>query len=147
VAAALNDRGRSQIGDPRRGTYHVSLVVVDREDIDRVERALASLDVRSRTNPTPGRPFAAYVTIYGQKDQRHLFEVVEQLLERDRHNQFEDLVRARGEITPELLDRIRRADGLGWSPEMIAAKLNEGGYIDGMGGIRWTAKKVKKLLA
>ena len=147
LAAALNDPSRSRIGNPRTGTYAVSLIAHDGGELETLERAVALLAVRSQTNQRAGDPLVAYVAIYDRDDQRRLLEAVAELLEPGRHKRLDDLVRARGPITPELLERIRRADSLGWSHETIATKLNEGGFIDGMGGKRWTPSKVKKALA
>jgi hypothetical protein len=151
VAAALNDADRSITGDPRRGTYAVSLLTKDMHEARQLARQLASLGLEARTNvrhDEHGEPTFAYVTLYDAADQRRLFDLLERHLDADRHQRFEDLVLARGPIPDDILERIWRASEVcSWNAETIAQKMNERRIIAGMGGIHWTARKVRAALA
>jgi hypothetical protein len=147
LAAALNDPSRSQIGNPRTGPYHVSFMAADYDELSALEHALRASGVQSQTNPAPARPFVAYVAVYKREDRRRLYEVVEAKLEPERRKRLDDLIRAFGPIPPELRERMRATIAVGKSYEYLAAKLNEQGIVDGMGGTPWTAKSVKKALA
>jgi hypothetical protein len=94
-----------------------------------------------------GDPIRAYVTLYKADDQRRLFEVIEERLKPERRQRFEDLVVARGPIPDDILEKIRVSAERGRRPDQIANRMNEIGVIAGMGGIRWTAKKVRAALA
>jgi hypothetical protein len=150
IAAALNDADRSIIGDPRRGSYAVSLVTNDIDEARQLEAHLASFGFEARTNvrrDEHGQPRLAYVTLYDAADQRRLFDVLEGHLEPNRHQRFEDLVLARGPIPDDILQRIWRAsETFAWTAERIAQEMNKLRIIAGMGGIHWTAKKVRAAL-
>jgi len=150
LAPALNDANRSLIGDPRRGSYTVSFRTKDMSEARRFANHLASLGLNARTNfrrDELGEPTLAYVVLYDATDQRRLFEILESHLDRDRRQRLEDLVRARGPIPDELLERIWAAsERFAWSADRIAEEMNSQRTIAGMGGIRWTAKKVQAAL-
>jgi hypothetical protein len=101
--------------------------------------------VKSRSATRRVASALAYVVLYDAADQRRLFEVLESRLDPERHQRLEDLVLARGPIPDNILKRIRRASEI-WSADRIAEALNGQGIIAGMGGIRWTAKKVRAAL-
>jgi hypothetical protein len=151
LAAALNDANRSLIGDPRRGSYTVSFRTKDMNEARRLAKHLASLGLNARTNmrfDDRGEPTLAYVVLYDAADQRRLFEVLESGLDPRRHQRLEDLVLARGPIPDDILKRIWSAStSRGLGADRIAKALNDQGIIAGMGGIRWTAKKVRAALA
>ena len=150
MAAALNNPDRSVIGNPRKGTYAVRFVTNDMDEALELARLLAGLHLDVHMNckcDETGVPMSPYVNLYDASKQKQLFELVESELNEERRQQLEDLVLARGPIPPELLERIRRADQNGWSPMGIADEMNERGIIAGMGGHRWTAKKVTAALA
>jgi hypothetical protein len=150
IAAALNDANRSLIGDPRRGSYAVSLRTRDVNEARRLASHLASLGLTARTNvryDDRGEPTLAFVVLYDAADQRRLLEALESRLDPRRHQRLEDLVLARGPIPDDLLERIRALSELpSWSADRIAQQLNGKGIIAGMSGIRWTAKKVRAAL-
>jgi hypothetical protein len=150
LAAALNDANRSLIGDPRRGSYAVSFRTKDINEARRLAKHLESLGLNARTNirfDDRGEPTLAYVVLYDAADQRCLFEVLESRLDPERHQRLEDLVLARGPIPDDLLKRIWAvSERLAWSADRIAEQMNRQGIIAGMGGIRWTAKKVQAAL-
>jgi hypothetical protein len=116
----------------------------------RLSNHLASLGLSPRTNvryDDRGEPMLAYVVLYDAADQRRLFEILESHLDSDRHQRLRDLVLARGPIPDELLQRIWAASKrLPWGADRIAEQMNRQGIIEGMGGIRWTAKKVQAAL-
>jgi hypothetical protein len=148
LAAALNDANRSLIGDPRRGSYAVSFRTKDINEARRLAKHLESLGLNARTNirfDDRGEPTLAFVVLYDAADQQRLFEVLESRLDPERHQRLEDLVLARGPIPDDILKRIRRASEI-WSADRIAEALNGQRIIAGMGGIRWTAKKVRAAL-
>jgi hypothetical protein len=150
LAAALNDPDRSMIGNPRTGTYAVSFITNDIGEATQVARLLASLGFEVRINcrcDETGDVATAYVTLYSADDQRTLFETVKSELNEERRKALEDLVLARGPIPPDILERIRRAKQRGWSATKVANTMNELGIIAGMGGVRWTPKKVRAALA
>ena len=116
----------------------------------RLANHLASLGLNARTNvryDDGGEPTLAYVVLYEGADQRRLFEILESHLDPNRRQRLEDLVLARGPIPDELLERICAAsERLAWNADRLAEQMNRQGIIAGMGGIRWTAKKVKAVL-
>src|SRR5207244_382633 len=89
----------------------------------------------------------AQVTIYAKGDQKHLFECTHTRLSREQHQRLEDLVLARGPIPDDILEKIWISQQKGRKPNQIAERMNELGVIAGMGGKRWTAKKVGNALA
>ena len=86
------------------------------------------------------------MAVHDVENQRRLFDVLEDSLRDGQRELLDELVRARGPIPPELLERIHRADKLGCSPEEIAEQLDRDGYIDGMDDKHWTSGKVKGAL-
>jgi len=149
LAPALNDANRSLIGDPRRGSYAVSFRTKNMNEARQLAEHLASLGLNARTNvryDDRGERTLAYVVLYDAADQQRLFEVLESRLDPERHQRLEDLVLARGPIPDDILKRIWRASEI-WSADRIAEALNGQMIIAGMGGIRWTAKKVRAALA
>jgi hypothetical protein len=151
LAAALNDANRSLVGDPRRGSYAVSFRTKDMNEARRLAKHLASLGLHARTNirfDDRGEPTLAYVVLYDAADQQRLFEVVESRLDPDRRRRLGDLVLARGPVPDDLLQRIWAASQrMAWNTEeRIAEQMNTQRIISGMGGVRWTAKKVRAAL-
>jgi hypothetical protein len=115
----------------------------------RLANHLASLGLNARTNvrhDNRGEPTLAFVVLYDAADQQRLFEALESRLDPQRHRRLEDLVLARGPIPDDILKRIWTASDI-WSADRIAEALNDQGITAGMGGIRWTAKKVRAALA
>ena len=53
---------------------------------------------------------------------------------------------ARGPLPDDLRERIYCAADRGLTPDRIAARMNELGLISGMGGKRWSARKIRKIL-
>jgi hypothetical protein len=150
VVAALNNADRSRIGNPRRGTYAVSLVTEEPSEARQYAKRLASLGLKVQTNvyrDENGEPLRFFVTLYGASDQKRLFELTESQLRPERRQRFEDLVLARGPIPDNILKTIRIRTEQGLKPGQIANRMNEKGVIAGMGGVRWTAKKVRFALA
>jgi hypothetical protein len=114
-------------------------------------RQLARLGVIPQTTVLHDRLLGAFVValvnIYGKEDQRRLLEVVRPKLNEPRRQALEDLTLARGPIPHDILERMVKARERGWRPAKIALKMNEQGIIAGMGGVRWTSKKVRTALA
>lgn len=149
IAAALNDPERSLIGDPRRRVYKISLISGEMREAMQLARYLARLGIVPSTTITHdefGAPVLAHVNVYSPTGQEAVLSIVKRELTSDRHRALEDLVLARGPIPDELLERIAKADRLGKRPQKIADRLNTEGVIAGMGGVRWTAKKVRDAL-
>jgi hypothetical protein len=150
VAAVIENRERSVIGDPRQGIYKVSLTTGNMKEAMQFAKDLARLGIVPTTtieHDQFGGPTWANVNVYTNSDQKALLDAVGPLLKPRRRQELTDLVLARGPITNDLLERIVNARTRGMSPQKIAGKLNELGEIAGMGGIRWTAKKVSRALA
>jgi hypothetical protein len=84
--------------------------------------------------------------LYGKTEQRDLLEYTERLLSEERREQLSDLVRARGSIPDDILEKIARSATAGRTPTQIAERMNELEVIDGMGGKYWTAAKIKNAL-
>ena len=150
VAVVLDDAERSLIGDPRQGVYKVSLISSNMREAMQFAKHLARLGIIPTTtinHDELGQPILAHVNIYTQPDQATLFKIVSVKLAPARRQQLDDLVLARGPIPDEVLERIASAFTRGMSHSQIAGKLNEAAIIAGMGGKRWTARKVKEALA
>jgi hypothetical protein len=149
IVAALNDPGRSRIGDPRRGSYAVSFITRDAKEAQALEKALAALDllamIEYKHEPDAGE--LIYVSVWDVGDQRRLFRMVEDQLSQGRRELFQQLVRARGPILPALLEKIKQAHEQGRSPAKIAEELNELGVLDGMKGKTWTTRRIEAALA
>jgi hypothetical protein len=92
------------------------------------------------------RPRKAFLSIYDHSSQAALLEAVRDELLAARRSALADLVRARGNVPEDLLGRMRATIDAGKSYAYLADALNKQGIIDGMGGRRWTAAKVRKAL-
>jgi hypothetical protein len=151
LAAALNEVDRALIGDPREGNYKVAFKTENMMEAMERARQLARLGVIPRTtiehDTRFGEPILAHVNIYAKGDQKHLFESAQTRLSREQRKRFEDLVLARGPIPDDILEKIWISYQRGRKPTQIAERMNELGVIAGMGGKRWTAKKVRDALA
>jgi hypothetical protein len=141
---------RSLIGDPREGVYKVSFTTNDMKEAMTLARQLARIGIVPTTTISHdvqfGAPIFAHVNIYAKTDQKCLFEITESKVDQARRKQLEDLVLARGPIPEEIVEKIAISAERGRTPEQIAAKMNQVGIIAGMGGIRWTGKKVRAAL-
>ena len=149
LAAALNDAKRSLIGDPREGVYKVSFTTSDMKEAMTFARQLARIGIVPTTTISHdefGNPIHAHVNVHSKTAQQHLLEVTESKLNQVRRKRLEDLVLARGPIPEEIVEKIAMSAEGGRTPAQIAAKMNQVGVIAGMGGIRWTGKKVRAAL-
>jgi hypothetical protein len=150
IAAALNDPDRSRIGDPREGKYAVRFVAETVQEALELAKLLAPFGLAVRIAcecDETGLPHTITVNLYDADDQRRLLNAVEGELVAERRQVLEDLVLARGPIPGDILSRMREVHGDGWSYAQIAERMNERAIIAGMGGVHWTAQKVKKALA
>ncbi len=143
ITAALNDPRSSIIGDPRRGTYAVSFTGKTQSALDEVSRSLEILGIAGQISSNhPGTKL--FLTVYTLDDQQRLLVRCGPSLEFERLTALEILVQARGPVPEDLLHKLRLSIASGRSHAYLAGRLNELGIITGMGGLRWTAKKIKK---
>jgi hypothetical protein len=145
LAAGLNDTS-STIGDPRKMRYSVSFVTPDFDLTAKYESTLTALEIPFKTNyktDAEGNRTLALVTVYDAHGQKQLFDLVHNELVSERREALSDLVLARGSVPAEYITWIRhyRREGETW--DQVADRLNASGLIAGMGGKRWTAKKVR----
>jgi len=150
VAAALNDVDCAEIGDPRKKQYRVEFRFAELKKAFEFARQLAILGIVPTTtidHDKFGDPVVAGVRIYGKGEQHRLFEGFKGQLEEGQLRRLEMLVLARGPIPDEIVERMVAARKRGWNCLKIAEKMNEQAIIAGMGGVGWTALKVKHALA
>jgi hypothetical protein len=141
LVRALNDRSRTRIGNPWRGTYSVSIKATQPGEAQILLGILTELGVEAQLNSKNDRH---WVAIYALEAQRRLLEATGVDLEERQRLALDELVRARGPITAALVNAIRmKRDFNRMSFEAIAHLMNEKGIVDGMGGRGWTAKKVR----
>jgi hypothetical protein len=93
------------------------------------------------------RPDVAYLASYRYDDQKRLFEAVKDHLAEPRRKLLEDLVLARSPIPEDILGRMRATISAGKGYPYLAERMNEIDIVVGMGGKRWTPKKVRAALA
>ena len=142
ITAALNDPGRSNIGDPRRGTYAVSFTGKTLNDLGEITGSLETIGVTWQTNNSHSGN-KVFLAVYAFDDQRKLLAASGPGLEIDRLSALEVLVHARGPIPDDLVRKIRVSVARGKSYAYVADRLNELGIVTGMGGHKWTTKKVR----
>ena len=147
---ALNDASRTRIGNPWRGTFHVSIAVDIAQEAASLADELDLLGVTYQANfkrDEQGTPRMAFLAIYALDDQRRILETLGERLTAPRHRSLANLVAARGPIPPELVQRLANSLSWGKSYEYLADRLNDLAIVDSMGSRRWTAKKLKQKLA
>jgi hypothetical protein len=147
---ALNDRSRTRIGDPWRGTFQISIAVDHAHEASELAKQLDRLGVTYQANfkrDKRGTPTRAFLTIYGLDDQQRILETLAYELEPSRRRSLETLVAARSPISPDVVRKLRVSLSLGKSYEYLAGRLNELGIVSGMGSRHWTPKKLKRKLA
>jgi hypothetical protein len=138
LAKALNDGSRTRIGDPWRGTYHVAIDVTDQPDTDQLREELHALGVAHQVN-------------FGNRDRIAIYtpDGIEKLLglgdqlDPRVHHRLDTIVRARGPVAAEIAIRMNDYLSMNRDPAWIAARMNEHGIVDGMGGQGWNPRKVK----
>lgn len=143
LTTVLNDRAATRIGDPYKGTYHVRIDVTSL-DRDLLKATLEKLGIEV-TEARPRGGTRRSLSIYSVEGLKALLEATGEMLEEEPRKELDRLVRARGPIPREQLQDMRfdaQERGLAW----VAGDLNRRRVVDGMGGLRWTAKKVKKKL-
>ncbi len=147
LAAALNDRSRTRIGNPRRGTFHLSIAVHDTTEATELGKQLDLVGATYQANfkrNSDGTPTMAFLAIYSLGDQQRLLGALQASLDPDARHALETLVAARGPIPDEIVHRIRDYRSMGKDPGWIATRMNEAGIVDGMGRRGWTAAKVTR---
>src|SRR4051794_35142113 len=147
LAAALNDNTRVRIGNPRRGTFAISIATAETRQAMDLAAQLDRLEVDYQTNfrrDAHGSPHTAFLTIYELDSQRRLLDALGDDLSAERYATLELLVRARGSVPQRLLRRIDATVALGKSYGYIAERMNHERHIDGMGR-GWTTKKLRQL--
>jgi hypothetical protein len=153
LAAALNDRRRSRISDPRKNTWAVAFPSTDVHELATLAEYLQVLDLVFQTNygnadlvRTGERQERAFLSIYEHESQQRLLDKIGEDLEGARRRALEDLVAARGAIPPDILRDLAATISAGKSYAYLADLLNREGIIAGMRGRQWTAKKVREAL-
>jgi hypothetical protein len=148
LAAALNDPRRVRLGNPKRNTWSISFTPRSGEELDRLADDLNQLGVKHQINyrsgEGPAGAVVAYVAIYDLEEQRKLLEAVRDQLDASVSSAFENLVLARGPIPDDVLARMEATIERGEDYEYLAERMNELGIVAGMGGRKWTPKKVRK---
>jgi hypothetical protein len=145
LVAALNT-SRTRLGDPWRGTYHVSIETADVMEATTLANALNAVDVCFQTNyrrNETGRPEKAFLTVYKLDSLRRLLDGLGDQLDDQPRQALDALVRARGPVPLEILRRISESIDLGRTYAQVAQKMNELRVVDGMGGRGWTVRKVR----
>jgi hypothetical protein len=136
---ALNDRSRTTIGNPWKGTYSVAIDVTNHGDTDELLSELEALGVTTQVNVGSRDRIAIY-----ELDSLKRLLALGDPLDAWALKRLETLVRARGPVSEGVANRIRLYLDTGWSYERIAARMNERRVASGMGGNGWTAAKVKE---
>jgi hypothetical protein len=150
LVAALNDAARTRIGNPWRGTYQISIATDDVHETTAIAERLDGLDITYQANyrrDRKGRPKQAFLAIYDLASQQRLLEACGKELQEARRTALDTLVRARGPIPDELMQKIRASSEFGRSEAYIAERMNQLQIVDGMGGKGWTVKKVQAALS
>jgi hypothetical protein len=145
LVAALNDPARTRVGNPWRGTYHVSIKADESEGRELAE-VMEKLGIASRINVWRERAQDAdrYVTVYCEEALRVLLSAVGEQLTKRTRGAIEALVRARGPVPPEIVNAIRRKHDIErLSFAHIAHLMNDRRVLDGMGGRGWSERKVR----
>jgi hypothetical protein len=145
LVAALNDPARTRIGNPWRGTYHLSIAANDWEaDILLSVMQELAIDVQVNLSRWNTAQSERYLAIYDVDSLRSVLATVGEQLKDSVQVALDSLVRARGPI-PEYITRATRQkhDVHGLSFEQIAHLMNDKRIVDGMGGRGWTARKVR----
>jgi hypothetical protein len=145
--AALNDVARTRIGDPWRGTYHVSVAIEDVHEAAEFAKILDSLGIvyqaNYRRDQNGGKPETVFLAIYDLASQQRLLDACAEELDETRRTALDTLVRARGPVPPAILRRVDAYVGAGKSYAYIAELMNMHPIVDGMGGRGWSPKKVR----
>ena len=140
LARALNDRSRTRIGNPWRGSYHLAV----KASIDEAESFIGTLEQLNITARINGEGSTQKVAVYDLPSLRRLLEVFSVDLEESPREALDALVRARGPVPQRIVEAVRvKRDLHRMSFEAIARLMNEKGLVDGMRGRGWTAKKVR----
>jgi hypothetical protein len=135
---ALNDRSRTTIGNPWKGTYHVTIDVTNHGDSNQLLSELQALGVNSQVNVG----YIDRIAIYDPDGLKRLLALGDSLDEWTL-KRLTTLVRARGPVSEPIVSRIRLYRAMNWGYERIAERMNECQVATGMGGKGWTAAKVK----
>jgi|SRR5579871_126459 len=146
LAAALQDREGSRVGDPYRNQSHVQFIRAALDDARELKQHLDHLGCIAQLSSTRREPIVHFVTLYSVNDQRRLLDQVGELLDPARRGELDRLVRARSPIPEWVLNGMRVHSRAGRTHQEIANRLNTAGVIDGMRCIEWTAKKVRDAL-
>jgi hypothetical protein len=140
ITGALNDRSRTSIGDPWRGTYHVAIDVTNYGDTEQLLRELEALGVTARVNSGSVDRLA----IYDLESLTRLFALGD-ALDEWALKRLEILVRARGPVSEAVASRVQSYVDDGLRYDQIAALMNQRRVASGMGGKGWTADKVRRV--
>jgi hypothetical protein len=146
LAAALNDSSRATIGNPRRGSYYVSIALTAADRAKPLIVELEQLGVEYQIN-TRRRDGKQFIAVYSVAALRTMLEELGPELHPMPREALDTLVRARSPIPDEIIEAISHRYHLdGWSAERIAEAMTAKPIIDGMGK-GWTARKVQRILA
>jgi hypothetical protein len=145
LVAALNDPSRTRIGNPWRGTYHLSIAANDWE-ADILLSLMQELDIDVQVNLSHRNTAQSerYLAVYDLDSLRSLLATVGEQLQEPIRLALEILVRARGPIPEYIISTTRQKhDVHGLSFEQIAHLMNDKRIVDGMGGRGWTKRTVR----
>jgi hypothetical protein len=146
LAAALNDSTQATIGNPRRGSYYVSIAISAGAQDESVILELGQLGVEYRIN-TRRRDGQRFVAIYSVESLRKMLQELGPELDPVPRDALETLVRARSPVPEDIVEGVwQRYNVDGWTAEKIAEAMTAKPIIDGMGK-GWTARKVQRILA
>jgi hypothetical protein len=146
LVAALKDSTRTRIGNPWRGTYHLSIATADAHEATALANQLDSLGITFQVNyqrDGTGRPKRGFLAIYDLDSLQRLSKALGSGLDEERRSALETLVRARGPIPPEILRRIGATVNMGESYAYVAERMNQLRIVDGMRGKGWTTTKIR----
>jgi hypothetical protein len=146
---ALNNSWQTRIGDPWKGTYHLSIQAEDMEEAETLAEQLRGIGIEPKINlklDEAGNPKRFFVSLYAWESLKALLDALGDQLDEPRHKKLATLVRARGPVHPTVVEQIHfLRTFLHKSDEAIASELNRRRWASGMRGKGWTAKKIRKI--
>jgi hypothetical protein len=144
LVTALNSR-QTRIGDPWKGSYHLSIQVEDREVAETLAEQMRAIGVEPRVNrklDADGNPKRFFVAVYALESLETLLDSLRDVLEEPQREKLSTLVRARGPIHPGVVEHIHFLhDVAKRSDEAIAVELTRRRWVSGSRK-GWTSKKV-----
>jgi hypothetical protein len=151
LAQVIGDPEVTSIGDPRKSSYGLRIKITNLRGAEEVERALCQLEIvysRARPYRPDGTPASdIYLRVTDLEGLKTILDAVGDAIGDEQRKRLDELIRARGPIPKRIRDGIlTRFHERQMSAQEIADELNEKGIVDGMGGKKWTARKVSGVL-